>query len=535
MKKMANGQSFEDFYNDEYIYIDKTREIYSLINYGRVFFSRPRRFGKSTVLDTIATLFENGVDPFFKDTWIYNKWTEKTYPVLRLNFLEFSSNNYESFCNDFFMQLSFFIKQNKFDFNIQKAEPYQCLNEFLLFLKLKKQQVVILIDEYDCQLTANISNPVFYEKFQQSNRSLYGVIKGKESIKFLGVTGVTRLKDAAIFSVGSDIRDVTYYSDLATLTGFTRDEIQKYYIDYINLAASIQNKISIEQVTDEQRKEILDRLAVEYNGYSFDESNTKKVFSTWSVNNFFTFVKNKQCVVYGDYWFENGGVPSILSSYITSHELDFRRFDQQTVVIDYDSFSSPTSLLTIDQNVLMCQTGYLTLKSPLSTGFAVMLDKPNNEVRRALNRLYFFKITNNNYKLTYESLEKLKTGTAKDIFDFFNSYLKTISYEKYPITNESILRGYLHIILLCYKVQVAVEVQNSKGRCDMQIDLDNRRIVLELKFAKDSKEVQSKLAQAICQIKERDYGNTLPLKQDVLRIALVFDASLKEFTSFDIV
>ncbi len=69
----------------------------------------------------------------------------------------------------------------------------------------------------------------------------------------------------------------------------------------------------------------------------------------------------------------------------------------------------------------------------------------------------------------------------------------------------------------------------------MQIDLDNRRIILELKFAKDSKEVQSKLAQARYQIKERDYGNTLPLKQEVLRIALVFDASLKEFTSFDIV
>ncbi len=73
MKKIAQGQSFKNFYNDDFIYIDKTKEIYALINYGRAFFSRPRRFGKSTVLDTIATLFEKGVEPYFKDTWIYDK------------------------------------------------------------------------------------------------------------------------------------------------------------------------------------------------------------------------------------------------------------------------------------------------------------------------------------------------------------------------------------------------------------------------------------------------------------------------------
>ncbi len=77
MKKIAQSESFKKFYNKEYIYIDKTKEIYSLIEFERVFFSRPRRFGKSTVLDTIATLYEKGVEPYFKNTWIYDKWTEK--------------------------------------------------------------------------------------------------------------------------------------------------------------------------------------------------------------------------------------------------------------------------------------------------------------------------------------------------------------------------------------------------------------------------------------------------------------------------
>ncbi len=95
------------------------------------------------------------------------------------------------------------------------------------------------------------------------------------------------------------------------MVGFTREEIKKYYIDYIDLVASIQNNISLELVTEAKREEVLDRLAQEYNGYCFDESYTQKVFSTWSINEFFTLVKNKQYVNYGDYWYGNGGIPSI--------------------------------------------------------------------------------------------------------------------------------------------------------------------------------------------------------------------------------
>ncbi len=276
MKKIAQGQSFKNFYNDNFIYIDKTKEISALINYGRVFFSRPRRFGKSTVLDTIATLFEKGVEPYFKDTWIYDKWTEKTYHVLRLNFLEFSVTSFDEFVNSFNNKLASFAKKNKLsDFSVQNT----IYDTFVsLFDALEEQRIVILIDEYDCQLTANINNPELYNKFQQTIRNLYAVIKGKKVIKFLGITGVTRLKDVSIFSVGSDINDATYDHRIATITGFTREEIKKYYIDYINLTASIQNNIALELVTEEQREEVLDRLALEYNGYCLINLIKKKCF-----------------------------------------------------------------------------------------------------------------------------------------------------------------------------------------------------------------------------------------------------------------
>ena len=74
MKIIAQSENIEDFLDSDFIYVDKTEYIYNLVkNYKRVFFSRPRRFGKSLTLNTIGTLFEKGVDPYFKGTWIYDK------------------------------------------------------------------------------------------------------------------------------------------------------------------------------------------------------------------------------------------------------------------------------------------------------------------------------------------------------------------------------------------------------------------------------------------------------------------------------
>ncbi|MEE1339829.1 MAG: AAA family ATPase, partial [Succinivibrionaceae bacterium] len=287
MKEIADGQSFKNIIRNHQIYVDKTQDIYNFLKIkSRLFLSRPRRFGKSLVLDTIATLFEKGVEPYFKDTWIYDKWNEETYPVLRLNFIEYSNTDFQEFQNSFLGDIADFAQ----DLELKSFKLKSTISDTLksLFKALGERQIVILIDEYDAQLTSNINNEELYNQFQQSLRNLYGTLKGKEVIKFLGITGVTRLKDVSIFSVGSDIRDVTYQSSVSTITGFTREEIAKYYIDYLNLGVSLEQKKSVEEVTAQERDELIDRLAKEYNGYCFDKSNRKTVFSTFSVNLFFS-------------------------------------------------------------------------------------------------------------------------------------------------------------------------------------------------------------------------------------------------------
>ena len=507
MKDISSTGSFIDFTLENFIYVDKTEYIPKLVKLKRVFISRPRRFGKSLTLDTIATLFETGVEPYFKGTWIYDKWTEPTYPVLRLNFLNFDKNSLEKFNNKLNSKITEFAELNQVTTYKEKEEAEDSIDHLLEQLRLEGRQIVILIDEYDCQMTANINNETLYKQFQEKIKSFYANLKDKFAIKFLGITGVTRLKDVSIFSVGSDINDITNASAYSQMIGFTRDEIKKYYIDYLKLASSYENNCSVDDVTDTQIESLLDRLAKNYDGYCFDEDYEKKVFSTWSVNTFFQTVVGKKKVQFGEYWYDNGGLPSILVNYLKTHELNiFEYLDKDKLLkVSDEDFKNPTSLTTINQNVLMCHTGYLTLRSALTSGdLTVDLGIPNGEIYKALNRL----LAINFYKEGIYTLAKgvrdlLDAGEIEDIIDRFNSVINSVSYDHFPINSEAAVQNYLYLFLIGAGIETTTESHSSKGRADLFIDTKNRRLVFELKYAENDNAAKTKLSEAVEQIKSR--------------------------------
>ena len=541
MKAICQTGSFEAFSMYNAIYVDKTELIYSLVSLpNRIFISRPRRFGKSLTLDTIATLFETGVEPYFKGTWIYDKWTEPTYPVLRLNFLNFDKNSLEKFNNKLNSKITEFAELNHVTSYKEKEEAEDSIDHLLEQLRLENRQIVILIDEYDCQMTANINNETLYKQFQEKIKSFYANIKDKFAIKFLGITGVTRLKDVAIFSVGSDINDITNDSAYSQMIGFTRDEIKKFYIDYLKLAASYENKCRVEEVTDTQIESMLDMMAQNYDGYCFDEFYKKKVFSTWSVNKFFQSVVSNKFVYFGEYWYDNGGLPSILVNYLKTHELnifDYLDKNKSLKVTDED-FKNPTSLTTINQNVLMCQTGYLTLRSSLTESSDVFLGIPNGELYKALNKLLATKFFKGNISVSNANGENiLNVGTVEDVISLLNTMVNTVTYDAYPLNSESSVQNYVKAYLLGAKQNVFSEVHQAKGRADLMIETNKRRIVIEFKYAKDETEAKAKLSEAIEQIKSRDYGNIVPRKNELLRIVAVFNADpkVRAFTQYKFV
>ena len=541
MKAICQTGSFEAFSMYNAIYVDKTELIYSLVSLpNRIFISRPRRFGKSLTLDTIATLFETGVEPYFKGTWIYDKWTEPTYPVLRLNFLNFDKNSLEKFNNKLNSKITEFAELNDVTTYKEKKEAEDSIDHLLEQLRLEGRQIVILIDEYDCQMTANINNETLYKQFQEKIKSFYANLKDKLAIKFLGITGVTRLKDVEIFSIGSDINDITNDSAYSQMIGFTRDEIKKYYIDYLKLAASYENNCTVDNVTEAQIESLLDRLAKNYDGYCFDEFYKKKVFSTWSVNKFFQSVVSNKFVYFGEYWYDNGGLPSILVNYLKTHELNiFEYLDKDKFLkVSDEDFKNPTSLTTINQNVLMCQTGYLTLRSSLTESSDVFLGIPNGELYKALNKLLATKFFKGNISVSNTNGENiLNVGTVEDVISLLNTMVNTVTYDAYPLNSESSVQNYVKAYLLGAKQNVFSEIHQAKGRADLMIETNKRRIVIEFKYAKDETEAKAKLSEAIEQIKSRDYGNIVPRKNELLRIAAVFNADpkVRAFTQYKFV
>ena len=535
MKLIAQSENIEDFLDCNFIYIDKTEYIYNLTkNYKRVFFSRPRRFGKSLTLNTIGTLFEKGVEPYFKGTWIYDKWDQDKYPVLHLSFLKFSVTDLDEFKSDFCNEILKFAKANNItDYNDNK-EPKILLGNVFSAMP-DESQLVLLIDEYDCQLTANINNKELYEAFRTLFREFYAVLKGDKHIKFMAITGVTRLKDVSIFSVGSDIKDLSYNNAYSKLIGFTRDEIKHFYLDYLKLGVAYENDKAPERVTDSEVESLIDRMAVNYDSYCFDEFYKNKVFSTYSVNNFLQDIYEKKTVRFGDYWYDVGGLPSILMKYMESHNLNIDNLLTSEIAIPYNDFVNPTSLIDINENVLMYQTGYLTLKSEIDRNDDVILGTVNREVRAALFSLLTLRIYERNVS-PYASGKKyvLEQGSTDDIISLFNSVLAVLSYDKYPVNNESVLRVLLQVYLLGKGHDVRVEQHNSKGRSDIIVNFPKRRVVLELKYTDKASEEQKKLDEAEKRIIEKGYGLENLGDRDLLQIACVFngDKSKRQITIF---
>ena len=535
MKLIAQSENIEKFIENNYIYIDKTEYIYNLTkNYERVFFSRPRRFGKSLTLNTIGTLFEKGVDPYFKGTWIYNKWKQDKYPVLHLSFLKFSVTDVVQFKKDFCNEILKFANENNITGFNDSNEPKTLIGNIFSAMP-DGCQLVLLIDEYDCQLTANINNKVLYENFRTLFREFYAVLKGEKHIKFMALTGVTRLKDVSIFSVGSDIKDLSYNNAYSKLIGFTRDEIKHFYLDYLKLGVSYEKNKTLESVTDSEIENLIDRMAAHYDSYCFDEFNKNKVFSTYSVNGFLQDIYEKKTVRFGDYWYDIGGLPSILMNYMESHNLNIENLLTSEIEIPYNDFANPTSLIDINENVLMCQTGYLTLKSEIVPGYDIILGPANREVRTALFLLLSLKIFDtNNSAFSLKNRYVFENGTVEEIIALFNEVLAALSYDKYPVDNESVLRALLQVYLLGRNHDVRIEQHNSKGRSDILVNFPKRRVVLELKYTTEENEEPSKLDEAEKQIKEKGYGLENLADRELLQIACVFngDKRKRQITKF---
>ena len=549
MKNIPIGISnFIQLLHDDCIYVDKTKEILHLINNNiYVSFSRPRRFGKSLTLNTIETLFTYGTEPYFKGTYIAGnnedgtpRWTEPTYPVLRLDFSVIVANDIPTLRSNFITIINEQChKLGIEEFPVENKRIGDVLSAFTIRLN---KTYVLLIDEYDAPLNALIDKNEAFEAVSEELRVFYARIKESNisgHLRLLLVTGVTRFRGGSIFSAGTNIIDISYHPQIATLVGYTRDEIELYFKDYIDIAIEKLNHCTISSLSQEQylsyKERLLNKLATYYDNICFDEYGETSVFSTWSVNNFFANALNKPRVVFDDYWYDNGGRPSILVKYLNSHLIDFDVFEQPEIILNADKFKNPTTLQSMDQNVLMTQCGYLSLKKGYKISEQVALTIPNLELRKALTRLTLYKVFGSFFTNECGDLEDfIQNATAAQIVAKFNEILAKIprSNRYYNFENEHQIKTVLQMFVLGSGISCYREVYESQGFPDFIIELDSKIIIVEFKYTKNSNEVEAKLEDGVNQILARDYGASFDCNKDRLKFAVVYDANLRKLATF---
>ncbi|MDE6695562.1 MAG: AAA family ATPase, partial [Muribaculaceae bacterium] len=359
-------QDFKTIREENYVYIDKTRYIAELIRSKSryCFLARPRRFGKSLFLSTLQCFFE-GRRELFKGLYAESiDWDWELYPVMRL---DLNSNSYsEPGRLDAFLDNIFKKWETEFDIvDIAGSLSDRFQNIIEAAHKKTGKQVVILVDEYDKPLVANINNKDNIEHYRDILSSVYSNFKSSaEHIRLVFLTGVSRFGKLSVFSDLNNIVDITFIDEYADICGITEMEM----LD--NLQHGISRLAVVNGISHDDSVLLLKR---NYDGYRFSK-NGSDIYNPWSLLN---AMKDSEI---SNYW-NDTGLPKIVAETLKRVNANLESmFDSYCTVDELKGLD----LLSPQPLALLYQTGYLTIKSYNPKIKRYRLGIPNNEVKYGL-------------------------------------------------------------------------------------------------------------------------------------------------------
>ena len=537
-KQLPDTTDFGELIDNNCIYVDKTAIINQFASKkGPFFISRPRRFGKSTLINTLHELFAHGIEKF-KGLVIEPLWKDKTYKVLHLDFSLFKETpSNGSFNKDFMDSLRFSLQRAGIEPTKEKVDfPAKLLEKSIE--NEDERAVVLLVDEYDAPLTAVLNDSSEFEDRRKILFNFYMTVKSFQvKFRFIFITGVTYYSHTSIFSAFNHLTDLTLDSDYGALLGYTSDELESYFSEYIdNAVETLNRKFPTERYTHEK---VVEELKRNYDGYSFDEDCMHHVYNPWSILNFLKSPHRG----FIPYWVSSGGsTPTFLVNYLkqklkkyNADELQSLLGIDSTVNKDTDSlYPSIENISNIDLFAILYQAGYFCIKSAFDGYFKVGI--PNLEVKKAYSNLVLNQLTKSqDSKLRFIEpfKEVLASGNLDKIKELFNTLINEFSYETVKKFNEACFRDVLKLAMLTFNVSASTEVMGACGRADITAEAGKYLYVFELKVTDNSKDIATKLSEAKEQIIKNKYARRLTDKT-VVPVALVLENNSKSREKSDI-
>lgn len=400
----TGDQTFAELRQQGKAYVDKTSYVYAIATSDQPqILTRPRRFGKSTLLSTLEELFRHGVKPYdghdsyFKGLAIESRWHDDgDYLVLHLNFDELNAGcaTVAEFEQKLMGTVTTFCNEHQIDISDDLAPvPYLSVpldfNDIFdaLVQQVPDYSLVLLIDEFDAPLMAHANDQAELQECQQLLRSLFAPLKRYlYKFRFVFFTGTTSFQGLDLDPTANNFTDVSYYGRFATCCGYTRAELKQYFAEHLRSAAAIRNDCVPEAVSDAHIEELLDEMASWYGGYSFDGAPQNQVFAPWSVLKFLGDAKARL----QPYQSTEQELPQLLKSaldQLAGSEV-LQDISCGKLVVDYYSFmeSSPINP-EANPYALLFQSGYLTFSRTFLNGDPFHLKCPNQESNIALSKL----------------------------------------------------------------------------------------------------------------------------------------------------
>ena len=508
MKKLPIGISkFAEIRasDKDYIYVDKTPHVVALAENGKYYFlSRPRRFGKSLLIDTIKQAFL-GNKELFSGLYLEQHWNwGNCYPVLHFDF----GDGVVQSRSELEIKIHQFLDGYYWQYQVESIYP-DVSGRFSYLIKqiaLKYGKLVILIDEYDKPILDNINNVNVASEISDGLKNFYSVIKSHdEHLQFAFLTGVSKFSKVSLFSGLNILEDLTIDAKVADICGYTQEELESAFGEHLRDG-------NVDKV----------KLKTWYNGYNFAGSDRQKVYNPFDILLFF----NKKCE-YRNYWFETA-TPTFLIKLIEERHAYVPNFEN--LVVSEDLLSS-FEIETIPLVTLLFQTGYLTIKNKVMRGSRVsyMLGYPNLEVKFSLNEcLAEIGVDREKRSAKQEQIYTALTNNKfEDLALILSTHFSSIPHAWYRKNNIAEYEGFYSSIVYSYLAslgyQLTPEDVTNQGQIDLTLIMEDKIIILEFKLAK-----YGSAAEAIEQIKTRNYAaKYLASGKPIYLLGISFDETIR--------
>ena len=499
-------QSFEKIRKDGYLYVDKTDIIWQLANRGKKYnyLSRPRRFGKSVLVDTLEAYFMGKKELFegLKIMQMETEWVKR--PVIRL---DMSRAGAEPGTLRSYLDITFDRLED--EYGITPKPTAQLADRFDTIIQTAYKQtglqVAILIDEYDSPLQHSWKTPQ-HEACTSIYREVFAILKADDKYeKFVFITGITKFTQISLFSVLNNLSNISFEPEYAAICGITKEEVLRDFKPEINKLAEYEDWTFDEAVA---------QLTAYYDGYHFSRRNMVDVFNPFSLINALADSDLK------NYW-ASSGATSLLPKFVDDMELKLGNFDPCTILRQTIETSDVTGG---GAELFLYQSGYLTIKD-YQMGVYI-LGFPNSEVRQALYETVLPALTlrsNGDIQSTQSGLFlALQLGNLPEAMKYLKALIADVPYSNKKLASMDMEERYRLIMSTIFNAigcRVEVEKMLATGRIDMVVETTQYIYVLELKLS-DNGGVDA----AAEQIRAKQYAE--PFKADkrkVIALAIELD------------